>query len=325
MTDLLDSMYDLSSTVTSSIADGSRAVVMERDTLDGCNTLSSELFSLIISSPPYNIGKAYESQVSLEQYLAWQESVIVQLVRLLAPDGSLCWQVGNFVDNGEIIPLDVLFYPIFKKHGLKLRNRIVWHFDHGLHASKRFSGRYETLLWFTKSDEYVFNLDDVRIPSKYPGKRHFKGANVGKPSGNPLGKNPSDYWIEKRLREDWESLVWEIPNVKSNHVEKTEHPCQFPVELVERCVLAMTNENDWVLDPFGGVGSSVVGAIRHNRRGVSIDSSHRYCEIAIERFRDYYSGNLKTRPLGKPVHVPSGKLARAPSEWSQDAQPPLQI
>ena len=113
---------------------------------------------------------------------------------MLSPDGSLCWQVGNYVEKGEVFPLDMYYYPIFKALGLKLPNRIVWYFAHGLHASKRFSGRYEILLWFTKSDSYTFNLDSVRVPSKYPGKTYFKGEKYGQPSGNPLGKNPSDVW-----------------------------------------------------------------------------------------------------------------------------------
>lgn len=165
--------------------------------------------------------------------------------------------------------MDIYYYEIFSKLGLKLRNRIVWHFGHGLHASSRFSGRYETILWFTKSDDYIFNLDNVRVPSKYPGKLHYKGPNKGKPSGNPLGKNPSDVW--EILKQDWDSCFWEIPNVKSNHPEKTDHPCQFPIELVERCVLALTNEESWILDPFGGVGTTVIASLKNNRRCVSVD------------------------------------------------------
>ena len=105
--------------------------------------------------------------------------MIAECVRLLHPKGSLCWQVGNHVDNGEIVPLDTVLYPVFKAHGLKLRNRIVWHFEHGLHCSKRLSGRYETILWFTKGDDYIFNLDAIRVPSKYPGKKYFKGPKAG--------------------------------------------------------------------------------------------------------------------------------------------------
>src|SRR5690606_32891781 len=193
-------------------------------------------FDLIITSPPYNIGKSYETKGSIESYLSNQKKIIEQLVRLLSDKGSICWQVGNYVNNGEVFPLDIFYYNIFKDLGLKLRNRIIWHFGHGLHASNRFSGRYETILWFTKTDNYIFNLDDVRVPSKYPGKRHFKGPKKGQLSGNPKGKNPSDIW--EIIIQDWENELWNIPNVKSNHPEKTEHPCQYPIELVERCILA---------------------------------------------------------------------------------------
>lgn len=124
--------------------------------------------SLIITSPPYNIGKEYETRKGIKEYLNEQKQLIKLLVKKLKDDGSICWQVGNYVDKSEIFPLDIFYYEIFKDEKLKLRNRIIWYFGHGLHASKRFSGRYETILWFTKSDKYKFNLDSVRIPSKYP-------------------------------------------------------------------------------------------------------------------------------------------------------------
>ena len=246
---------------------------------------------LIVTSPPYNLGKDYETKSSLDEYLENQTDVIKQCIRLLHPEGSICWQVGNYVDNGEVIPLDVLLYPIFRAEGLKLRNRIIWHFGHGLHASKRLSGRYETINWWTKSDDYTWNLDPIRVPAKYPGKRHYKGPNTGQLSGNPKGKNPSD--------------VWEFPNVKSNHPEKTIHPCQFPVELVERLVLSMTNEGDAVFDPYMGVGSSVVAALMHDRLGYGCDTVPEYVEIAWQRVEQMKRGALKTRPMGKPIYDPS--------------------
>jgi adenine-specific DNA-methyltransferase len=200
---------------------------------------------------------------------------------------------------------------------LSLRNRIVWHFGHGLHASKRFSGRYETILWFTKSDHYVFNLDDVRVPSRYPGKRHFKGPNKGKPSGNPLGKNPSDVW--QVIEQDWDTLLWDIPNVKANHPEKTSHPCQYPIELAERCILALTHEGDWVLDPYAGVGTSLIAAAIHNRRAMGSEKESAYVEIAHERLNAFMSGELKARPMGKPIFVPTGKekVSQVPDEWKK--------
>ena len=285
------------------------------DCLDVIKHLDDGKFDLIITSPPYNIGKSYETKTSIEKYLQTQEEIINELVRCLSDRGSLCWQVGNYIDKGEVFPLDIYYYQIFKNHGLKLRNRIVWHFGHGLHASNRFSGRYETILWFTKTDNYIFNLDNVRVPSKYPGKRHFKGPKKGQPSGNPLGKNPSDIW--QILEQDWDTGLWDIPNVKSNHPEKTDHPCQFPIELVERCVLALTEEQSWVLDPFAGVGSSIIAAIKNNRNALGIERNETYCEIARKRIASFKEGMLKIRPINKPIHRPTGndKVSKFPLEW----------
>src|SRR5690606_25669127 len=147
---------------------------------------------LIVTSPPYNLGKEYEEKVNFEEYLSYFQKLIPAFADILVDGGSICWQVGNYIDDGEIYPLDIFFYEIFKSLDFKLRNRIIWHYGHGLHANNRFSGRYETILWFTKGDDYIFNLDPVRIPSKYPGKRFYKGKQKGQPSGNPMGKNPSD-------------------------------------------------------------------------------------------------------------------------------------
>ncbi len=306
--------------VAPSFTPESEAVLFHGDCLEGLRSVPDGAMKLIITSPPYNIGKVYESATDLDAYFTMLTPIVDELVRVLAPDGSLCWQVGNYVDKGEVFPLDILYYPFFKRHGLKLRNRIVWTFDHGLHASKRFSGRYETILWFTKSDSYTFNLDPVRVPSKYPGKRHFKGDKYGQPSGNPLGKNPSDIW--RIVAQDWESEIWNIPNVKANHPEKTIHPCQFPIELVERCVLALTNEGDWILDPFAGVSSTLIAALKNQRRAMGCDKESEYIEIGQERISDLRAGTLRYRPLGKPVHQPTGreKVSQTPKEWLVNKQ-----
>lgn len=296
------------------------AVIACTDTTAFTRTIPESFIRLILSSPPYNIGKAYERQVPIEQYLAEMQPLLTELVRVLAPDGNLCWQVGNHVNDGEIFPLDMFFYHRFKALGLQLRNRIVWHFDHGLHATNRFSGRYETLLWFTKTDDYLFNLDPVRVPSKYPGKMHFKGPKKGQPSGNPLGKNPSDFW--RLMQSEWDTGLWDFPNVKANHPEKMNHPCQFPIELVERCVLSMTNEGDWVFDPYAGAGSAVIGALKNQRRGIGVDRAPEYCALARKRIELLASGELRTRPIGKPIHVPTGreKVSQVPREWQTTAE-----
>lgn len=251
---------------------------------------------LVVTSPPYNIGKSYEKKSSLSDYLLWQSRVIEECVRVLTPTGSICWQVGNFVDDGEVVPLDLVLYPIFKKNGLKLRNRIVWHFEHGLHCTRRLSGRYETIMWFTKSDEYRFDLDPIRVPQKYPGKRHFKGPKAGELSGNPLGKNPSDVWI--------------FPNVKNNHVEKTVHPCQFPIELAERLVLSLTKEGDLVIDPFAGVATSLAAAIKHGRCALGAELVAEYVEIGNQRMVSALQGTLVAREMNTPVFDPRNAGAK---------------
>lgn len=293
-------------------------VLLTGDSAKTLRTLPDGLAKLIITSPPYNLGKAYERATALDKYLAELQPILRELVRVLSPNGSLCWQVGNYVEKGEVFPLDMYYYPVFKSLGLQLRNRIVWHFAHGLHASKRFSGRYEVLLWFTKTDTYTFNLDSVRVPAKYPGKTHFKGEKHGQPSGNPLGKNPSDVW--QLMRQEWEEALWNIPNVKANHPEKTIHPCQFPIELVERCVLALTEEGDWVLDPFSGVGSALLAALRRGRKAIGCERDQSYIEIAMHRMAQFCAGGLPYRPLGKPVHQPTGreKVSQMPKEWRKD-------
>ena len=263
------------------------------DCLDFLKSIPDDTFQLVITSPPYNMGKEYEKKLSMEEYVAQQDMVIGECVRVLRDGGSICWEVGNYVDKGEVMPLDILLYDCFKKHNLKLRNRIIWHFGHGLHCSKRFSGRYESILWFTKGDDYVFNLDSVRVPQKYPGKKHFKGDKAGQYSCNPQGKNPSD--------------VWDIPNVKNNHVEKTCHPCQFPIALVQRLVLALSNEGDIVYDPYMGVGSTAVAGILNNRRVAGSEIMEGYYKIACERVEMASSGELKYR-IDKPVFEPDEKL-----------------
>ncbi|MGQ9682879.1 MAG: DNA-methyltransferase [Anaerolineae bacterium] len=273
-------------------------VLYEGDCLRLLRRMPAGLVRLVVTSPPYNLGKPYEDRLALDKYVEQQRLVIEECVRALDPHGSICWQVGNYVDNGEVVPLDCILFPVFASLGLHLRNRIVWHFEHGLHASKRFSGRYEVILWFTKTDHYVFNLDAVRVPQKYPTKRYFKGPRRGELSGNPLGKNPGD--------------VWQIPNVKANHVEKTIHPCQFPVELVERLVLSMTEPGDWVLDPFAGVGTTAIAALMHGRRVIAAEFMPEYVSIARERIRMGLEGRLRIRPMERAVYDPNNPKRTVP-------------
>jgi len=249
-----------------------------------------QIFDLVVTSPPYNIGKSYESIQDMDKYFLFQEQVIKGIDINLKSTGAICWQVGNYIDkkNKSIYPLDFGFHEIFNGLGYKLKNRIIWKFGHGMHAKKRLSGRYETILWYVKSDNFTFNLDEIRVPSKYPKKKFYKGPKKGQISSNPLGKNPED--------------VWEIPNVKGNHIEKTLHPCQFPIGLIERLVLGMSNPNEVIFDPYMGVASAGLAALMHKRKFIGAEINADYVNEGLKRMKALKLGSLKYRSHDKPIY-----------------------
>lgn len=305
-------------------ANAINASLIHDDAAKALNSVENGEVSLVLTSPPYNIGKEYErdSKMSLQQYLEWLRPIAESLCLKLSESGSLCWQTGNFVENGVVFPLDFFFYDMFSKMGLKLRNRIIWRFNFGLHATKRFSGRYETLLWFTKSDAYTFNLDPIRVPQLYPGKKHSSAKGEGKAgkfSGNPKGKNPADFWTFSAEDAFLTDPVWDLPNVKANHPEKTIHPCQFPHELAERCVLAFTQPGDLILDPFLGAGTTAIAAIKAGRRVIGVDKDIRYITLARQRLDELNSGELALRRSGQAVREPKfgEAVATIPEEWGR--------
>ena len=260
--------------------------------------LPSNSIDLTITSPPYFMGKDYDKSTKVEDFISFHETFLEEIVRVTKEGGSICWQVGYHVKKGVVVPLDFLIYNIFNKiENLFLRNRIIWTYGHGLHSKNRFSGRHEIIMWFTKGDNYCFDLDNVRIPQKYPGKKHYKGSKKGQFSGNPNGKNPSD--------------VWDIPNVKANHIEKTDHPCQFPVALVQRLIRGLTPKGGLVLDPFIGSGSTGVAAIIEGRRFAGCEKDPNYYRIAKERCLKVLQGEIKCRPINKPIFEPNSNSSVA--------------
>jgi adenine-specific DNA-methyltransferase len=253
---------------------------------------------LLLSSPPYFMGKEYDTSGEVEEFTRIHEKIAPLLQRALRPGGNLCWQVGNHARRGVAVPLDILVYAAFsRQNSLLLRNRIIWAFGHGTHASRRFSNRYETVLWYSKGHDYYFDLDAVRVPQKYLGKRHYKGPRKGEWSSNPLGKNPSD--------------VWEIPNVKAAHIEKTGHPCQFPVALAQRLVRALCPPGGLVVDCFAGSATTGVAALIEGRMFRGCDVSPVYVAIGNERLRACVEGTLKYRHIDVPILVPEAHLSVA--------------
>lgn len=302
-----------------------RITLYTGDCIDFINTLPENSVQLVVTSPPYNIGKEYEGKLKLDSYLDWQYEIIKKCKYILKPNGSICWQTGNYINSSgkskkEILPLDILLHPIFHEFDFKMRNRIVWKFGHGLHGTHRLSGRYEVISWYTISDEYLFNLDPIRVMQKYRGKRAYRGIKKGLPSGNPLGKNPSDYWEDVDFsEEELEYLqdVWtQIPNVKGNHVEKSLHPCQFPIALVRRLIKMLTNKNHLVFDPFVGTGTTLAAAKLEGRRSAGSEIDRKYVKIAESKLIKLLNGNLRYRE-DVPIHRPRGteKVVCEPEEW----------
>ena len=263
--------------------------LVNNDRMKLLKKLKSNSVQLVITSPPYNIGKSYEKKKPFDLYLYEQKRTLIECFRILKKEGSLCWQVGNYLKKSELYPLDIYIYELCKKIGFKLRNRIIWHYEHGLHSSKKFSGRYETILWFTKSNKYFFDFDDIRDPQKYPGKVGYKGKNKGKYTGNLKGKNHSDVWI--------------FPNVKSNHKEKTIHPCQFPIELAERLVLSMSKKNDLIVDPYAGVGTTLIAALKNQRRAAGAEIFKKYIKITKKRINLLKKNKLPYRKINTPIQM----------------------
>ncbi|WP_186272015.1 DNA-methyltransferase [Burkholderia gladioli] len=283
------------------------AAVRLGDSMELARAIPDGVINLTVTSPPYCMGKEYEGNNEVESFVEAHLAMLPEIVRATADGGSICWQVGNYVRKNEVLPLDYLVYDIMRQiPGVKLRNRIVWTFGHGLHCQSRFSGRHETILWFTKGDDYEFDLDSVRIPQRYPGKRSAKGPNKGEYSGNPRGKNPSD--------------VWDIPNVKANHIEKTEHPCQYPVALVQRLVKALCPVNGILFDPYCGVGSAGVAAVLEGRRFIGGEIWERYATIAEQRINEAVAGIARVRPLDLPVYEPrpTERVAQRPDHFWQN-------
>ena len=285
-------------------ANGGTAALLNGDCKALLASIPDNSIALAVTSPPYCMGKEYEPGNKIEDFISAHKQILPEILRVVRPGGSICWQVGYHVDSNQVMPLDYLVFDAMRQlpEPPILRNRIVWTFGHGFHCERRFSGRHEMILWFTKGNDYIFNLDAVRVAQKYPGKTANKGPSKGLPSGNPLGKNPED--------------IWDIPNVKANHIEKLDHPCQLPVALVRRLVAALTNPGDIVLDPYAGVASSGVAALLEGRLFIGAELENDYATLAEERLRQTRQGVIRVRD-DKPVYVPDpqSKVARRPDHF----------
>ncbi len=262
-------------------------VIYHGDCLKMMHRISRPVFDLVVTSPPYNIGKEYEEEQRLSEYLDWSEQWFSQVARLLKLGGAFWLNLGyrEVPKRGKAVPLP---YLLWDKVPMYLLQEVVWNYGAGVAARKSFSPRNEKFLWYVKNpDHYTFNLDDVRDPNvKYPNQKKN-----GKLKCNPLGKNPSD--------------VWQFPKVTSGRQrsspERTAHPAQFPLRVIDRIVKACSDSGDLILDPFLGSGTTAVAALRNGRNMLGFELREDYVQIAIDRIereRDRQSTQLFSA-LGK--------------------------
>lgn len=243
------------------------------DCLELIKKLDSPLIDLTVTSPPYNIGKEYEEPMPLEEYLDWCRGWISEIHRVTKNKGAFWLNIGylEVLNKGKAVPIP---YLLWDKTPFYFIQEVVWNYGAGVACSKFFSPRNEKLLWYVKDREsYIFNLDNIRDKNvKYPNQKKN-----GKLKCNPLGKNPTD--------------VWQIPKVTSGQnrssKERTCHPAQFPIALIDRVVKASSNMDDIVLDPFFGSGTSAIVALANKRKFVGFEINQKYCDLAVERIKQY--------------------------------------
>jgi DNA modification methylase len=217
----------------------------------------AESVDLIIADPPYNLGKDYGNNKDLKawrEYEKFTKTWLTEAVRILKPSGTIYVFMGvRFISN--------LFLIMDEEFGLVFNGWITWHYTQGMGRKRGFSPRHEDILYFTKGDLFTFNLDEVRIPQKYYRKRN-----------NMAGANPGD--------------VWQFSHVHYCSAEREPHPTQKPEALMERMILASSNEGDLVLDPFVGSGTTCRVADALNRRWIGIDLNPEYIEMSEKRVKE---------------------------------------
>ena len=237
---------------------------------------------LVVTSPPYNIniqygnktskgqivsskGAKYKDNLDEDTYRSMLSLVFNECKKKITDDGSIWINIKNRVDDGVIIP-PIWIMDFFED--MYLKNIIIWNFDWGGSTNKRVAPRYEYVFWFVKDKKnYTFNLDDIKVPALNYRPDRYKSQL----------KNPTD--------------VWRISMVSGNFEERTEHPAQYPEKLIERIILAGTNENDIVLDPFMGSGTTAVVAKKLNRQYLGYETMQEYCEMAQTRLNKVGDNN----------------------------------
>lgn len=236
--------------------------------------IPDESVNLIIADPPYNLGKDYGNTSDAKErddYLNFTRLWLKQAARVLCPDGSIYVFMGfRYISH--------LYLILEKEFGFHFNSWICWHYTQGMGKTRGFSPRHEDILFFSKSRQFTFNIDDIRVPQKYYRSRN-----------NMRGANPGD--------------VWEFSHVHYCQDSRTEHPTQKPEGLIERMVLASSNVNDLVLDPFAGSGTTLRVCQQTDRRSIGVELNQHYCSVVQKRLLEPFYGFDSIDP--RMIRIPS--------------------
>ena len=246
--------------------------IIQGDALLEKQKIKNNSVDLIITDPPYNLGKDYGNNIDLkefEEYLEFSEKWIKECIRVLKPHGTIYIFMG-------VRFISYIYEILERKHNLHFNSWITWFYTQGIGKTKGFSPRHDDILMFTKSKKFTFNLDDIRVPQKYyREKNNMRGANPGN--------------------------VWEFSHVHYCQENRQNHPTQKPEGIIERMILASTNEGDTVLDPFSGSGTTLRVCQQLNRNGIGIEINPEYIEMTKHRLNQIFDGfdsvDLKTERI----------------------------
>tara|TARA_B100001029_G_scaffold152552_1_gene135675 strand:+ start:1208 stop:1981 length:774 start_codon:yes stop_codon:yes gene_type:complete len=244
------------------------------NSIDALDKIEKNSIATIVTSPPYNIGKNYGKYKDKIDKNKWEELIFEVLKKsknALKPNGSFFLNVSPVPDSKtkEIIPLDSISYNLAKEAGYYLRNSIIWHFNNMQNPTKRLSGRWESVLWLVKDlDDYIFNLNDIRIPYITKNDKRLN------PTG---GRNPTDVWYFDRVN-----------NMTKTKLGLSDVPTMFPVPMIERIIKMSSKKKDKILDPFAGSGTTALAAKNLSRDSISIEIDDKYREIIRKRLKDEF-------------------------------------
>jgi len=234
--------------------------IVHGDVLEILPTWPEGCVDLVFADPPFNIGyeyDAYHDDRAPQEYLEWSRAWLDACLRVLKPNGTLWVAIGD----EYAAEIRVMMRP-----RATLRNWVIWHYTFGQNCKAKFNRGHAHLLYFVKDPgDFTFNAADPRLRVKSDRQLKYNDKRA-----NPKGKLPDDVWTFSRVCGTFKERVgW--------------HPCQMPVKLLERIILACSDPDDVVLDPFAGSGTTLAAAARNDRRWVGVELSEAYARHAVKR------------------------------------------